>query len=221
MVVEDDALSRDLIRAALPGVQVHEAGKATTALNLVRSLPLNLMILDLGLPGTSGLEVLEALRRFSDLPVIVVTGDVRSESCVRALKLGADDYVVKPFDLSELQARVEAVLRRHGQVADVDAGDVIVADGLTIDLRAGSVEVDGVPIALAPREYDLLTHLASHPRRVFGRQQLLEVVWDDYHGELTENTVTEHIRKLRRKLEQHGADHHLVTVQGMGYRFDP
>ena len=175
------------------------------------------MVLDLGLPGLDGEEVLARLRRDSELPVIVLTGRPEESERVRVLNLGADDYVVKPCSLPELDARIRAVLRR-GQ--PTQSTNQIEHDGLVIDRAAHRVMVSGTAIDLTPKEFDLLAFLATTPDQVFTREELLEHVWGSTQEWQDPATVTEHVRRLRLKLEPDAANPRwLHTVRGIGYRF--
>jgi two-component system phosphate regulon response regulator PhoB len=175
------------------------------------------VVLDLGLPGVDGEEVLGRLRRDGALPVIVLTGRSEERERVRVLDLGADDYIVKPCSLPELEARIRAVLRR-GQPA-APSSRIEHAD-LVIDRNAHRVEIEGRPVDLTPKEFDLLAFLAGAPDQVFTREDLLEHVWGSTQDWQDPATVTEHIRRLRLKIERDpGQPRWLHTVRGVGYRF--
>jgi len=219
LVAEDDPASRSATRLFLQRVG-YNVGETTDGPATLREASLgqyDLVILDLGLPGLDGEEVLARLRRDSSLPVIVLTGRTEEAERVRVLDLGADDYVVKPCSLPELDARIRAVLRR-GQSASNSAK--IEHDGLVIDRSAHRVEVGGQVIELTPKEFDLLTFLATAPDQVFTREELLEYVWGSTQEWQDPATVTEHVRRLRLKLERDPANPRwLHTVRGIGYRF--
>jgi len=176
LVAEDDSASRAATRLFLQrvGYRVGEAADGPGTLREASLGSYDLVLLDLGLPGLDGEEVLARLRRDSALPVIVLTGRTEEAERVRVLNLGADDYVVKPCSLPELEARIRAVLRR-GQPAPVDTR--IEHEGLVIDRSAHRVEVDGGTVDLTPKEFDLLAFLAAAPDQVFTREELLEHVW--------------------------------------------
>lgn len=216
LVVDDDADARTLARAALEeeGLAVVEAVDGEEALQRIRVDPPDLLVLDLGLPRRNGLDVLTEVRARSDLPVIVLTGRTDESDRVVGLRLGADDYLVKPFYPRELAARVEAVLRRVTRSpGPLDLGDLVIR----LDARA--VEAGGVPVDLTNREFELLAFLATHQGNVCSRAELLESVWGSSADWQGTSTVTEHIRRIRTKLGDAGR--HLVTVHGVGYRFDP
>jgi DNA-binding response OmpR family regulator len=181
-----------------------------------------LVVLDLMLPRIDGFEVFRRIRAEAQSPVIMLTARGAETERIVGLELGADDYVAKPFSPSEVVARVRAVLRRARHPGSDDAGeDSLRFDGLEIDPRAREVRVRGRPVALTPKEFDLIRLMASQPRRVFSRWQLLDQVWDvAFEGD--PSTVTVHIRRLREKIEQDPSDpRHLQTVWGAGYRFEP
>jgi two-component system, OmpR family, phosphate regulon response regulator PhoB len=219
LVAEDDPASRSATRLFLQrvGYSVGEAADGPATLREASLGHYDLVILDLGLPGLDGEEVLARLRRDSSLPVIVLTGRSEEAERVRVLDLGADDYVVKPCSLPELDARIRAVLRR-GQTPGGAAR--IELEGLVIDRSAHRVEVDGKEVELTPKEFDLLAFLASSPDQVFTREELLEHVWGSTQEWQDPATVTEHVRRLRLKLEKDPANPRwLHTVRGIGYRF--
>jgi len=221
LVAEDDPASRTATRLFLQRVGYH-VGEAADGPATLREASLgdyDLVVLDLGLPGLDGEEVLSRLRRDSALPVIVLTGRAEETERVRVLDLGADDYVVKPCSLPELEARIRAVLRR-GQPPH--SSSRIEHDGLVIDRAAHRVEVEAHVIELTPKEFDLLAFLAAAPDQVFTREELLEHVWGSTQEWQDPATVTEHIRRVRLKLEPEAASPRwLHTVRGIGYRFSP
>jgi DNA-binding response OmpR family regulator len=168
-----------------------------------------------------GLDVLRELRSGSSIPVILLTARAEESDRVVGLELGADDYVVKPFSPRELAARVRSVLRRSGSAAQ-DGAHLLTFDGLSIDLRSREVTVDGTTVAFTPKEFDVLAHLASHPRQVYSRAQLLTQVWDSSAAYQDPATVTVHVRRVRNKIERSPeTPRWIVTVFGVGYRFEP
>lgn len=223
MVVEDDPAARALTAATFGDawnvIEVGDTGAADTAL---RSHDVEVMLLDIGLPGGDGLELLSRLRRnrHANLPVLIVSGRGDTVDRVVGLRMGADDYIVKPFEPSELRARVDAVLRRAAQTSEPPR--ILRFGALTISPHSREVTLDGAPLPLTLREFDLLTFLAHHPRQVFTRKQLLAQVWGSSTEWQASSTVTEHIRKLRTKLERPDAPcRWITTLRGVGYRFDP
>ena len=221
LVVEDDpgirtALSRGL-RDRGHAVTAAETGMA--ALELVVKADPDVVLLDLGLPDVDGLQVLAMLRGLGATPVIVITAQDDDAMVVKALDAGADDYVVKPFGLDQLDARMRAVLRR-GAVATGDP--VVVIGDLEIDPGARTVRLDGAPVELSRKEFDLLLALASHAGQVMSKRRLLSEVWQQAYGG-GERTVDVHLSWLRRKLGESAAEpRYLHTVRGVGVRLvDP
>ncbi|MEN3314689.1 MAG: two-component system, OmpR family, response regulator ResD [Acidimicrobiaceae bacterium] len=220
LVVDDDSPTRTLLRRLLAteGYAVDEAPDGPSALDKVASAAPDLVLLDVMIGGQDGLEVLEGLRRTSDVPVILLTARGDEADRVLGFRLGADDYVVKPFSTAELTSRIAAVLRRAGQMrssSPLDFGE------LRIDLDRREVIVNGAPVDLPAREYEVLAFLASSPGQTFSRDQLLERVWPR-SAHRDGGTVTEHIGRLRRRIEHDPARPRWVrTVRGIGYRFEP
>jgi DNA-binding response OmpR family regulator len=220
-LVDDEA---DLVAMAAAflrrdGFQILVAGDARGGAALLREHPVDLLVLDLGLPDGNGLDFLRGVRAGRHLPVIILTGWTEEHERVVGLELGADDYVVKPFSLPELAARIRAVLRRTQPRA---AEAVHRLGRLTIDTRSREVTADGAPIALAPLEYALLALLATAPRQVFTTGQVRTLVWGSTPGHADDSSVAEHVYRIRRKLAAAGvATPRIVTVRGVGYRLDP
>jgi DNA-binding response OmpR family regulator len=222
LVVDDEPMVREVVATYLArdGFTVDVVGDGAAALAQWRAVRPDLVVLDLMLPGMGGLDVLRRLRAEGDTPVIVLTARADETDRVSGLELGADDYVVKPFSPRELAARVGSVLRRArprpGPVAP------LCFEGLYIDPITRDVSVEGHLVELTPREFDLLVFMASAPRQVFSRRQLLEQVWDSSPEYQDPATVTVHVRRLRQKLERTPEQpRRLVTVWGVGYRFEP
>jgi DNA-binding response OmpR family regulator len=222
MVVDDDPEIRSLLVRLLEaeGYQVRDVSSGREALALLATRPPDLMILDVMLDAEDGFALLAQIRRTSDLPIILVTARSQESDRVFGLKLGADDYVVKPFSSAELAARIETVLRRvRGRRGTTSSA--LIFDELEIDPDAREVRVFGRKIELTAKEFELLMFLARSPRRVFTRGQLLAQVWDSSSEWQDANTVTEHVRRIRRKIEPHpGEPRWIVTVRGAGYRFE-
>lgn len=221
LVVDDDPDARRIAATILvsEGYGVLEAATAEHALETIRSRRVDLVILDLALPGTPGLELLATLRRHHDVPVLIISGNDDVNTRIVGLRVGADDFVVKPVAPGEISARVGALLRRSEPVrlvGTLEFGDIL------IDRDARQVFIRGQRVDLAPKEFDLLQFLASNPRRAFSRQVLLEKVWQSSTEWQQQATVTEHIRKLRIKIEDNpAAPRWICTVRNLGYRFDP
>jgi two-component system, OmpR family, phosphate regulon response regulator PhoB len=221
LVVDDDEQSRALVRVALERESffVLEAGDGVEALDLIAREAPDLVVLDVNLPLMGGFDVLTQLRQAHSLPVIMVTGRDGETDRVLGLELGADDYVVKPFAPRELTSRVRAILRRSSPVESREHLDFV---GLHIDLTSREVKVEGRQVDLTTREFDLLSFLAASPRRVYSRAQLLERVWMSALDWQDPATVTEHVRRIRLKIEpERDSAHHIRTVRGVGYAFEP
>jgi len=193
------------------------------ALSAVVSSEPDLVLLDVVLGQEDGRELLLELRALSNVPVVFLTGRGLETDRIAGLRMGADDYVVKPFSPGELTARIESVLRRcRPALPTVPVAGGLSFGTLRIDRRSREVTYDTEPIDLTAKEFDLLVFLATSPRQVFSRQQLLEHVWSSSCDWQDEATVTEHVHRLRRKIEGEPARPRLiVTVRGVGYRFEP
>ncbi|MDH4176957.1 MAG: response regulator transcription factor [Thermoleophilia bacterium] len=221
LVVDDEPIVREVVVRYLEreGYATLEADDGDRARHLVEHEAPDLVVLDVMLPGTDGLELCRWIRSRSELPVIMLTARGEEADRIVGLELGADDYVTKPFSPRELAARVRTVLRRavprdeeHARIAFGD----IELDSATREVRKGGVE-----LRLTAKEFDLLWFLAGHPRRVFGRDQLMSRVWG-YEAALDTGTVTVHVRRLREKIEDDPSQPvHLQTVWGVGYRLVP
>ena len=221
LVVDDEPIVRDVVVRYLQrdGFTTLEAGDGDDARRLIEAEELSLVVLDVMLPGTDGLELCRWIRGRSDLPVILLTARGEEADRIVGLELGADDYVTKPFSPRELAVRVRTVLRRTASMPA--EAERLVFDGLVVDARAREVEVDGRPLRLTAKEFDLLFFLASNPREVFSRDQLMDRVWG-YAAALDTGTVTVHIQRLRSKIERDPkSPSRLETVWGVGYRFVP
>ncbi len=218
--MDDDEAIRRLVRAGLEreGFAVRDAPDGDAALEDLQRCPASLVILDVNLGAVGGFDVLSKIRASSDVPVILLTGRVSETDRVVGLELGADDYVLKPFSPRELASRVRAVLRRTARTAT----RVLDFGALRVDLDARRVFLDGDLVELTAREFDLLTFLASSPSRVFSRSFLLEQVWHSTEAWQDPATVTEHIRRLRAKLEAESEHPRWIrTVRAKGYAFEP
>jgi two-component system response regulator VicR len=221
LVVDDEPIVRDVVARYLrhEGYRTLEAGDGDEARRLIAESAPSLVVLDVMLPGTDGLALCRWIRSRSELPVIMLTARGEEADRIVGLELGADDYVAKPFSPRELTARVRSVLRRSR--AAPPAEEPIVLAGLEIDARSREVRKGGRPVRLTAKEFDLLWFLASHPRQVFSRDQLMDRVWG-YEAAYDTGTVTVHVRRLREKLEDDPSrPAHLQTVWGVGYRLSP
>ena len=221
LVVDDEPIVREVVVRYLEreGYRTLEAEDGEQARTLLERQDPALVLLDLMLPGMDGLDLCRWIRARSKLPVIMLTARAEEADRIVGLELGADDYVTKPFSPRELVARVRTVLRRAEPPA-ANAPPLTFGE-LEIDAAAREVFVDGSAQKLTAREFDLLHFLASHPRRVFGRDQLMARVWG-YEAALDTGTVTVHMRRLREKVERDPSrPRWLETVWGVGYRFRP
>jgi len=224
LVIEDDASMATALKDGFEyeGYSVSVAKDGAAGLRLATEAPPDLIILDVMLPKMSGLDVCRQLRKDgSTVPIVMLTARGQEIDKVVGLKLGADDYVTKPFSPREVTARIKAILRRcsTGAAAAPDDSAPLVAGDITIDPRTREAEARGVPLTLTALEFDLLAFLARHPREVFTREQLLDHVWGFQVAD--SSTVTVHVRRLRQKLEADpGRPTHLKTVWGVGYRFE-
>ncbi len=220
LVVDDEPKIVKTVRAYLEnaGFRVVTADNGQLALTVFRYEKPALVVLDLGLPGIDGLDVARALRRDTNVPLIMLTARVDETDKLIGLELGADDYVTKPFSPRELVARVRAVLRRTGAERE-QAPAPIVAGDVTIDLERRQVTIGGQGADLTPTEFDLLVVLARHPGRVFTRLDLLDRV-QGYAFEGYERTVDAHVKNLRQKIEEDPKEpRYVLTVYGVGYKF--
>ena len=220
LVVDDDPnISRlEQLYLEKEGYEVKVAADGNEAIESFRKLPPDLVLLDVMLPGTDGYEVLKAIRKSGSIPVIMVTAKGETFDKVLCLELGADDYIVKPFDGKEMIARVKAVLRRAHGSEEEQAGDLSFP-GLTVSLKEYDAHYEGKRLEMPPKELEVLYFLASHPNQVFTREQLLSQIWGfDFFGD--SRTVDVHIKRLREKLADSGKyGWSLYTVRGVGYKF--
>lgn len=220
LVVDDEPIVRDVLGRYLTheGFVVDSAADGRLAMQAIaEGPPLDVILLDLMLPSVSGLDVLRFVRLESDVPIIILSAKAAEPERIAGFELGADDYVTKPYSPREVVARVRAVLRR----TDGDARDRLVYGDLAIDAVRREVTRAGEVVHTTRKEFELLWMLASHPGRVFSRAQLVESVWG-YVWSGDTDTVTVHIRRLRAKVEDDAsAPRRLVTVRGVGYRFEP
>ena len=222
LVVDDEPMVREVVAAYLQreGFHVTEASTGKNALASIEESAPDLVVLDVMLPEVDGFSVLTELRRQGDIPVILLTARTEEPDRVLGLELGADDYVVKPFSPRELVARVRSVLRRSAPAAS--STEILEFDDLRIDEQARVVSIGDSTIEMTPKEFDLLAFFAHSPRQVFSRGQLLEQVWDSSADWQDPSTVTVHVRRLRRKLEDDQENPKWIkTVWGVGYKFDP
>ena len=220
LIVEDDRNIADLLRLYLEkeGYTVVIAPDGMRGVEQFRTVHPSLVLLDVMLPGLDGWGVCRAIRAESQTPIIMLTAKSDTEDKVNGLKQGADDYITKPFEMKEVLARIEAVLRRSG-IEPEKSRRRLEFDKLVIDMDAFELTVDGKKVPTPPKEMELLYHLASTPNRVYTRNQLLDEVWGfDYFGDT--RTVDVHIKRLREKLEGVSDQWDLKTVWSVGYKFE-
>jgi two-component system alkaline phosphatase synthesis response regulator PhoP len=220
LVVDDErqiaGIARDYLRHAGFNVTVAEDGEA--ALAIARAQRPDLIVLDLALPRLDGLDVARALRRESNVPIIMLTARVDEEDRLRGLEIGADDYITKPFSPRELVARAKAVLRRVDGSSSKSDGDLLQLVDLTLDTARLKVSRRGTPIDLTPTEFQLLATLARQPGRIFTRAQLLDAV-RGVEVESFERAIDAHVKNIRRKIEPDSRNpRYLLTVYGLGYK---
>lgn len=232
LVVEDDEKIRRMIRMFLEieNMQVYESEEGRQALLLLKEMPIDLVILDLMMPGLDGWTTCRKIREFSQVPIIFLTARGEESDRVLGFEVGADDYVVKPFSPRELVLRIRALLKRFRQEANTSlppdnfsdhSEGMLKFSELQINLQGHQVHVMNKAVPLSPLEYSLLIYLASHPNQVFSRDKLLNDVWGyDYYGD--SRTVDTHIRRLREKLGSFSekAASYVATVRGAGYKFE-
>jgi two-component system, OmpR family, response regulator RegX3 len=222
LVVDDEPAIVDAITYALSseGFDVESRASGESALEAALGGAFDLVILDLRLPGLSGIEVCRRLRAASDLPILILSARDAEVDRVLGLEAGADDYVTKPFSLAELVSRVRAIFRRRTLDLSRSGSALRTVGGLRIDLDRHRVTVDGSPVELTPTEFKLLAFLAQEPGRVFGRRQVMQYLWNStYVGD--ERACDVHVSKLRKKIEPNPErPARLVTVRGFGYRLE-
>ena len=220
LVVEDDINIAELLRLYLQkdGFEVSHAADGGKAVEMAKEIQPDLVLLDIMLPVMDGWQVCRELRKTMKMPIIMLTAKGETEDKVSGLEMGADDYIVKPFEVKELLARVHAVLRRTGDDGKPQSKK-LTFDKLVINLDSYELIVDGKKVDTPPKEMELLYHLAATPNRVYTRNQLLDEVWGfDYFGD--SRTVDVHIKRLREKLEGVSDKWTLKTVWGVGYKFE-
>ena len=221
LIVEDDKNIQELLQLYLEkeGYAVTVASDGGQGLAKFRAIKPDLVLLDVMMPVMDGWAVCKAIRADSQTPIIMLTAKGETDDKVTGLKAGADDYVTKPFEMKELLARVEAVLRRTGNSPAQESARRLSFDKMTIDMDAFELIIDGKKVDTPPKEMELLFYLASSPNRVYTRNQLLDEVWGfDYFGD--SRTVDVHVKRLREKLEGVSESWNLKTVWGVGYKFE-
>ncbi|MBR1970294.1 MAG: response regulator transcription factor [Clostridia bacterium] len=221
LIADDDANICELVRLYLEkeGYETTVCFNGEKALEIFRTGGTDLIILDIMMPKIDGVTVCREIRKESKVPIIILSAKGETFDKVMCLELGADDYVVKPFEGKELIARVKAVLRRTGYEKEEENEKIIQYEGITINLTNYELTLDGKAIDIPPKELELLYFLASHPNRVYTREQLLEDVWGfDYFGD--SRTVDVHVKRLREKIEKFEDRWGIKTVWSVGYKFE-
>ena len=221
LIVEDDHNIAELLQMYLAkqGYDVTLAGDGSQGLAKFHALQPDLVLLDIMMPGMDGWSLCRAIRAESQVPVIMLTAKGETDDKIAGLRSGADDYITKPFEMREVLARIEAVLRRSTGTVPEKKARRLTFDKLVIDMDAFELVVDGKKVDIPPKEMELLFYLASSPNRVYTRNQLLDEVWGfDYFGD--SRTVDVHIKRLREKLEAVSDSWTLRTVWGVGYKFE-
>ncbi len=222
LVADDDRNICELLRLYLEKEQysVITANNGNEAVARFNAESPDLILLDVMMPGLDGWQVCREIRKTSNVPIIMITAKGETFDKVLGLELGADDYVVKPFDMKEIVARIKAVLRRtNGAAQPENQVKEVVYDKLTVNMTRYELRVDGKVVDTPPKELELLFHLASNPNRVYTRDQLLDEVWGfEYYGD--SRTVDVHVKRLREKLEGVSDRWALKTVWGVGYKFE-
>lgn len=220
LLVDDEPLILKGLKFALEqdGYETESAEDGETALDKALKGGFDLILLDVMLPKMSGIEVCQAVREKSDVPIIMLTAKGEDMDKILGLEYGADDYMTKPFNILEVKARIKTILRRTGSKSEASRM-IITADDITINLGNRSAQVNGQPVNLTVKEFDLLNLFISNPGRVYNRDELLETIWgSDYIGDF--RTVDVHIRRLREKIETDPASpSHIMTKWGVGYYF--
>ncbi|MDD4776327.1 MAG: response regulator transcription factor [Syntrophomonas sp.] len=216
LIVDDEALIRDLIKEYLSveDYAVDEGADGQQGLEMFQRYDYDLIVLDVMMPFMDGWSLCREIRQVSSVPIIMLTARGEEYDKLLGFELGVDDYLTKPFSPKELLARIKAILRR---AAANESGPQAIFEGLVLDFDARTVKVDGQTASLTPKEYELITFLARHPRQVFSREQLLDSVWGyDYAGDT--RTVDTHVKMLRESLGVYR--NYIVTVWGTGYKFE-
>lgn len=218
LVVDGDGDVRAQVAkyARMDGYDVTEAGDGETALSLCRQRAFDLLVLAVMLPTMDGFTVLQSIRTFSTLPILILSAKGGEFDRIHGLELGADDYMAKPFSPRELMLRISAILKRY-HTPDQGGPRVLTSGGITMDMTARRVEVDGNKVGMTPKEFDLLALLMAHPDVVFSRKQLLDLVWGGEQSEDT-RTLDTHIKQVRNAISPYSD--RIVTLRSVGYRFE-
>ncbi|MFA1822189.1 response regulator transcription factor [Virgibacillus oceani] len=216
LLVDDEKRMLDLLALYLTphSYSCRKALGATEALSFIKKEEFDIVLLDIMMPEMDGWELCQEIRQISDVPIIMVTAREQQEDIVKGLKLGADDYITKPFNEGELLARMEALLRRRNPTSSIEI------DGLLWDQSRYELFFEKRPIRLTKKEFSMIGHLMKHPNQVFERQKLIDLIWG-FEAETGGRTIDSHVRNIRDKIRQSGfpIDEYLITVWGVGYKF--
>lgn len=220
LVIEDDEdINRLLCNiVSKSGYSPKPAYSGTEALIYLNSGKWDMILIDLMLPGLSGEELLKKVTNESNIPVIIISAKLETQSKIHALRAGADDYITKPFDIEEVSARIDSCLRRYRGLSGTPVTNQLTHKDILFDMDAKTVSVNGIQLKLTAREYDILLLMVSSPHKVFSKANLFESVWNEkYHGD--ENTINVHLSNIRSKLAKANSDEEYIeTVWGMGYK---
>lgn len=221
LIVDDEKMIRDAVSAYFirMGWCCYEADNGLDALALFAKTPISFVILDLMLPGMSGEDVCREIRKKSRVPIIMLTAKTKEENILSGLHIGADDYVTKPFSVKQLYARVEAVMRRVSDERKALTGQFVWGDDLVIDFEGASVRKKGAALSLTKSEWKILSAMASYPKKVFKRDELMEIVFGE-DADSFDRVIDTHIKNLRKKVESDPRNPvYIKTVHGIGYKF--
>jgi len=217
LIVDDDANIRELVLLFLKkeGFELYEASDGMKALELMEKVKIDIAIIDIMMPNMDGWELCREIREFSDMPILMLTAKGETSQKVKGFELGADDYLVKPFDPAELTARVKAVLKRY----KITISQTITINEFMLNRRTHEISFKNKEITIPLKEFELLFKLASYPGKTFSREVLIEDIWGyDYEGD--ERTVDVHIKRLRERFSEEEYPFRIQTIRGLGYRFE-
>lgn len=221
LIVDDEKMIRDAVSAyfAKMGCKIFEADNGQSGLSVFEKEDIDFIILDLMLPGMTGEEVCRQIRKDSGVPIVMLTAKTQEESILNGLDIGADDYVTKPFSVKQLYARMEAIMRRVSGAQDAPDSVVTFEGGLMIDPEHNEVCKNDVPLSLTKSEWKILSTMADHPKKVFTRDELMEIVFGEDADSL-DRVIDTHIKNLRKKIEDDPKNPgYIITVHGLGYKF--
>jgi DNA-binding response OmpR family regulator len=222
LIVDDEERMRELLSLYLSpkGFKLYMASHGNMALDILRQYPIDVILLDIMMPGSNGFQICEQIRKKYDIPIIMITARSSNEDIVKGLHLGSDDYITKPFDEYVLLARIDAVLRRGLRTESNDSHNSNISD-LNVNEDAYQISYGYNEIPLTRKEFELINHFIKHPRRVYKREQLMEYIWG-YDSNTEDRTIDSHVRNIRDKFRRVGfpIDEYFKTIWGVGYRWD-